>query len=440
MMGMVSGAARRNGVRRGRAGGGLCVGGLLWSFGMAVSGAAAQEHDGWFREIPAGRIVYDEAALVAAHMPTFLQWVVATKEDRHLDFMVPIDYDEVRSDSLPTWDTTNNWEHANQLRREAAHVMYAGVVAVTANQIYLVYYFYHARDHKELLPHENDLEGGMLVYDRQCKRIIHAHALAHGHFDERYYCSAANVKRRDAGRYVWRRDPSRRGGRRRFWEMEKVSCDQVLLENLIVAVEGEGHGARLGSSKDLESVGKQRGTQEFWLKYEHDAASHRAAYNAQEEVRNGRWQEARTTRIRLKPIWPLFAGMFDEQGTRRRESRLYAKPVEPSQLDIRGYDGHEPKVGFYRALRGDSPWWSFRWGTDRAHFPWGQGNELERFFDPVYTIIRLEDGGTTHLHSAVACDYQFNPYLQTLFDGRLPEDLEFVRRRDGDFYEARCGI
>ncbi len=60
-------------------------------------------------------------------------------------------------------------------------------------------------------------------------------------------------------------------------------------------------------------------------------------------------------------------------------------------------------------------------GNNKAHFPWGQGNDYDRLFDPVAMMLKREDKGQTHKksHAPVSCEYLFNPYLESLLSGEI---------------------
>ena len=399
----------------------------IWTVAMPSLALAAQPTHGWFREIPAGDETYDEEELVTRYVPTFLQWVVGDDSRRHLDFIVSVNYDRDRG-RVHTWQGRNNWDNAHRLASSAEHLLYGGVVAITENQLYLVYYFFHARDYKFFPSHENDLEGGLLALDRKSRLVIHAQTLAHGRFDERHYCNVANVTRDDERRLVRRWVPR---GHRLFRTLEKVGCWEVLLKDLVVWIEGKGHGGHLTSADDVKRVPRN---QDWWVKYVHGGSPKTLKYYQNTVLTPTNWPDLKATAFDVKPIWPLFAGMFEDDGSSRRDvTELYAKKLDAPKIKIRGYDYQEIKLGIYRGMQGDDGLFN-----NSAHFPWGEGSNYWRFLDPVQAIITLESKSQQHPHSRISCDYQFNPYLQTLFNGRFPANLEFEARRDQDFFASRC--
>ena len=157
-----------------------------------------------------GNRPYSETELLEKYAPDILHWVSDQKQEQFQDYMVSIGFDEYADGErkpLQEWLGNDNWEHASQLRFSSFEerpqaVLYGGVVSVTTNQIYLVYYYFHPRDYASGTPdkvlhflarlfyqsvyHENDLEGGMFVLGRHDGKVIHAYALAHNGFDDRH--------------------------------------------------------------------------------------------------------------------------------------------------------------------------------------------------------------------------------------------------------------
>lgn len=396
---------------------------LLWSASVVAMGVTVRAQSGaWFREIPAGDETYDEEQEVVRHLPMFVQWVV--DDDRHLDFIVAVNYDRDPG-KVASWNGRNNWENAKLLADAATHVLYGGVVAVTNNQLYLVYYYFHPRDHKRAFGHENDLEGALLAVDRASGQVVHVQALAHGHFDERHYCYAAHVT---WGQQHRLRRPGRppTGYRRR----NRVGCSRVRLDELVVWIEGKGHGGHLTSTLDLGRVNRN---QQWWIKYVYgEAGTEEPDYHAGDTLTSGEWPHLSASGFAVRPIWPLFRGMFADDGARRAATQLYAKKLDAGSISIRGYR-ERAAVGIYRGMRGDNG------KDDRARFPWGEGSKYARFLDPVSAIVKLERAGRPHGHDKISCDYHFNPYLQTILEGKVPSsDLRFKPRRLEGWFPKRC--
>ncbi len=390
-----------------------------------ISGSVVgtQSSNGWFREIPAGEGKYDEKQTVIDHAPTFLQWVV--DHDRHLDFMVSINYD-LDPGNVHTWKGLNNWEHADKLKHKPKHVLYAGIIAITENQFYLVYYFFHPRDHKFLFHHENDLEGALLAVDRKTQQVIHVQALAHGLFDERHHCNVANTS---LAYMEWHQSPH--ANWTPFFGAYRPRCSEIPLDQLVVTIEGKGHGAHLFSARDLGSL---KANQEQFIKYVYggDPKSDPSYHHSSQLTSKG-WFKLNPSAFDVKPIWPLFRGMYRDNGSLRDNTELYSQKLDAASICIRGYGQTNVRLGIYRGMKGDD-------GLDnRARFPWGEGSNYSRFLDPIEAIITKEPTNRKHPHSPISCDYQFNPYLQTLFDGKIPRDsLRFEHRRQDDFFPKRC--
>ena len=333
---------------------------LIASF-VATGVTVRAQSAAWFRQIPAGDETYDEEQEVIRYLPMFVQWVV--DDDKHLDFIVAVDYDR-------DLNGRNNWENANLLADGATHLLYGGVVAVTNNQLYLVYYYFHPRDHKFAFGHENDLEGALLAVDRASRQLVHVQALAHGNFDERHYCYSASVTR-DQQRRLRRPGRPPRGYSRR----NRVGCSRVRLDQLVVWIEGKGHGGHLTSTLDLGRVSRN---QESWIKYVYgEPWTEDPDYHASNTLTSRDWPHLSASGFAVRPIWPLFRGMFAEDGSRRpAPTQLYAKELDATNISIRGYR-ERAVVGIYRGMRGDNG------RDDRARFPWGEGSNYSRFLGAV---------------------------------------------------------
>ena len=127
-------------------------------------------------------------------------WAVEKPEHRALaEYYAPVVYQESKSAILDyitrfdydgDWNGSNNWRNA--YRYELRAYVYYGVVEST-NHVFITYAFYHPRDYSArpmegMAPkteHENDLEGCMLVVEKdktQWGKPILLEALAHDHF------------------------------------------------------------------------------------------------------------------------------------------------------------------------------------------------------------------------------------------------------------------
>ncbi|MBL8234179.1 MAG: hypothetical protein JNL98_37130, partial [Bryobacterales bacterium] len=137
--------------------------------------------------------------LLEHYAPSVLHWHQQYKDrDKwsFLDLLMAIDFDGDR-------ETEGNRRKAQELSREGRAyslepVFYADVVAATKSHLFLLYYFFHAADRGDnlitqliaLFPlgwgaHENDLEGGMLVVERETGKVVAASFLAHNEWDDR---------------------------------------------------------------------------------------------------------------------------------------------------------------------------------------------------------------------------------------------------------------
>lgn len=374
--------------------------------------AAPQTGDGWnVVETDSGPPLH-EYEVVLQYAPDILQWVSNQLTQHHLDYITGLDFDEVR-DSIRRWRGDDNWNHADTHRDRLYHALYGGLVGVTKNQLYLVYYFFHPRDYATpfesflqrlvgiSFSHENDFEGGMLVVDRSTQRVIHVMALAHDKFDERHVCTTA--------------------GRSGCWRPDQI-------DSTFVWVEPGGHGAHLVASQQSGQLDKKR---DAFIRYVPVGGGDTPNGAPGPPIRAERLDEVEwdavgpATTYRLLPLWTLFRGMFWPDSLLDRDTRLYSKAREPRRLKFRGYE--EPRIGMYRAVYGR------KGGKDKAHFPWGQDLDWHRFLDPVPALLNVEDTGPdSHAHAQIACDYVFNPYLQTLFEGRPPpaDSLRFRAKRN----------
>ena len=146
-----------------------------------------------------------------------------------------------------------------------------------------------------------------------------------------------------------------------------------------------------------------------------------------------------SARYRLRPLWPLFASMFAEDGgdletdghlyarrtgyvrTVDRFRRIVRRVTLRPELTFRGYGG--AKVDIYRALRGRVG------GRDKAHFPWGQDLDEHRFLDPAIAVLAYEDTGRVpHGHDRISCEYLYNPYLSWVLGQPLDSEALIVPR------------
>ena len=209
--------------------------------GPAVDDAA---REGWL-VFGSGDSIQEEV-VVRKYAPDFLHWVGDSVHVRHLDGFGHIGFDE-ESDDPRGWVGDDNWDHADSFKERIAATVYGGVVAITENQMYIVYYYFHPRDYVDRwwesgvhwlgvpfgLPmyHENDLEGGMLIVDRRGGNVIHVVALYHNKFDQRHLCQSDGASCWDEGR----------------------------LGDAIVWVEAAGHGAHLVAVADIAELEWNRG-------------------------------------------------------------------------------------------------------------------------------------------------------------------------------------
>ena len=372
--------------------------------------------------------VYEEVA-VREHAPEFLHWIGDSKDARHLDAFSHIGFDEPEPGDPRNWVGDDNWEHADRFRERIAGTIYGGVVAITRNQMYIVYYYFHPRDYVDrwwerathvlgapfgrAMYHENDLEGGMLVVDRRQGSVIHIVALHHNDFDQRHLCES---------------------GSEDCWNREE-------LEDSVVWVEAAGHGAHLVAVRDIEDLDWNR---DQFTRYSIAAKGKpgttvmKAPVVPAKELTRRHWNEIEGARYRLRALWPLFANMYTENGQDvDTNGRLYAKPAGGGrrvrragerrrwggrrELTFRGFGASE--IGMYRALRGRVG------GKDKAHWPWGQDLDRHRFLDPAMAVLAYEDTGRVrHAHDAIACEYIYNPYLDWVLGRRVKTDVRNVER------------
>ncbi|HEV7896909.1 MAG TPA: hypothetical protein VGP31_03585 [Planosporangium sp.] len=90
------------------------------------------------------------------------------------DYLAPVNYDG-------DWNTLNNWDNLGSHQSGLVGTVYYSV-AETGTHWFITYGFFHPRDWKTLLPHENDMEGLLLTvrkdgsrYGRLEAMVTHAH-------------------------------------------------------------------------------------------------------------------------------------------------------------------------------------------------------------------------------------------------------------------------
>ena len=131
------------------------------------------------------------------------------------------------------------------------------------------------------------------------------------------------------------------------------------------------------------------------------------------------WEDLpRAWPYRIESLWDLFHAMYEKSDGRLldEKTKLFAKRFEKDRIKLSGFKNRAlAHLEIYRALSGRHG------GNNKAHFPWGQGNDYYRLFDPVFMVLKREDKGHKHskLHAPISCEYLFNPYLQSLLDGKV---------------------
>ena len=363
-----------------------------------------------------GNKSYTEMGLLNEYAPDILHWVSDIEQEQFQDYIVSVGFDENRDGhrkSVQEWIGNDNWQNATHLRfnsfgERPQAVLNGGVVSVTMNQIYLVYYYFHPRDYAsgtldktthylaklfgQSVYHENDLEGGMFVLDRHDGKVIHAYALAHNDFDDRHLNGYGESPNKDD--LIW--------------------------------IEAAGHGAHLLRRDSAHKVNENR---KKFIRYvpehrfeeqgklsEYQGPEHNLSKKALSEAG---WQGLPIAwPYRIEPLWDLFRAMYDNSDGQLLDggTKLFAKRFEKHKIILSGFEKRTPaRLDIYRALSGRHG------GINKAHFPWGQGNDYYRLFDPVFMVLKREDMGQRHRksHAPVSCQYLFNPYLQSLLDGRV---------------------
>lgn len=201
------------------------------------------------------------------------------------------------------------------------------------------------------------------------------------------------------------------------------------LQDVLISIESGKHGAHLQLVKDLDPEFGYPGKTDWFVRYRPgDTATSHGRENIDWWPRKSlravfsTGQENRGKDYTITPLWPLFTSMFDA-GQLRAPAALWAKPATYHQMDLvepgEGGHGRRPTqlkrpFRLYTAMLGHE--------GDQAKFPWGQHQEMERFFDPVQSILNREDTGNSnkHLHSSISIGYSFNPYLQAALEAAPP--------------------
>ncbi|MGH9722969.1 MAG: hypothetical protein ACRD8O_22385 [Bryobacteraceae bacterium] len=378
----------------------------LTGIAIAVMGAGTAAYPQACPHFRVNGADFGKTQLLQKYAPTLLQWVAddGEKEWRFLDYVTRIDFDEdpnsgcrpLQPRVLRDWKTTGNRKSAQDCGEQQQPAIYGDVIAVTAGHAYLLYYFYHAADRGNMATrigsaitfgligageHENDLEGGVVVVDRLSGRAVHRVAMAHSRFDDR--------------------------------TLNQVRDDDV------VWIEGGKHGAHLILAAQLLAPDKvvwgpsglaNRGQ---FVKYGGGGSPRAgmAAYPMGRLTESG-WDTISGVAAPILELWPFFAGMYaeDRDGAGQRflveGSNMYTNAVRPEDMALRFEN--PAKLWLFRSMKGSQ--------GDRAAFPWGEKNEgFERFFDPVRKLANIANAGYCQ-------DYLYNPYLQSLLEGRLVVD------------------
>ncbi len=343
----------------------------------------------------------DETELLSKFAPEFIQWVDDHWKYWKYDIFVPIDFDE-EGRPMSKWSTRGNRGRieGTDFDGNLRPVVYAGLVAATEDQWYLVYYYYHAADRGEVFTrtfgyfwggfHENDMEGGYLVVDRLSKQVVHYSALAHNHFDDR-----------------------------------RLKNDFNPGERMFIASEGGKHGAHLftlkGAFDRTQPFEEMAGSRKRFVHYKGTTKKgppQKSGAHLESKYWKNELERGEGTPFEIQLLWPIFTNMFDGGGP-CRATNFWTRAVKPGEIAIvTGWDDRckprretrKPELSWCTSLRGKE--------GDRAKFPWGQEKDLERFFDPVGTVLAKER--PREGHRPIAIGYTFNPYLQALLDGRVP--------------------
>lgn len=357
-----------------------------------------------------------ERELVEKFAPRFLQWV---GDPEVYDIFAPIDFDEgANRPDKAHWNTTDNAEHAAnpEFEEQFRPVIYGGLVAATRNQWYLVYYYYHPVDRGAFFTrtigdalgwltglgrghHENDLEGGYVIVDRTRSEPMHYSALAHNGFDDRH-----------------------------------AQDDFAAGDPVIIVSEGGKHGAKLiqktvALSKQLSFWEGLTGSRSLLIDYRLqpgiDEHAFRAAdLSSRSDIRQI-LERDRGVPYRIELLWPFFASMFPEGRRACASNWFWTRPKTISRPKLARGAVREGRVD-YSTGTGNLTWCTALKGhqDDQAKFPWGQVQDMERFFDPVWNLLARERNGHRGAHSEITTGYLFNPYLQAVLTGSVPEWTE----------------
>ena len=196
------------------------------------------------------------------------------------------------------------------------------------------------------------------------------------------------------------------------------------LDRALIWIEAAGHGAHLLRRNGAESVPEN---QKKFIRYVPHHRFNRSMghkdYQGPEDnvlkrlLEEAGWEGIRTVwPYRIESLWDLFQGMYSDGRSLDEKTELFAKKLRKEKIQLGGFkrDTHA-QLDVYKALLGRHG------GNNKAHFPWGQGNDYDRLFDPVAMMLKREDKGQTHKksHAPVSCEYLFNPYLESLLSGEI---------------------
>lgn len=375
--------------------------------GRVVALALLMAAIGWGTDCKSLYWPYDsEQKLLVAHAPSFIQWMHDADKEGPLDYFAPLNFDEAER-PMRKWISNNNREnsHNSEFQDKLIPTVYGGLIAATANQLYLVYYVYHPEDRGDWFTrsvgdalgwltglgrgkHENDLEGGYLVVDRATQKAIHASALAHNGFDDRH-----------------------------------LGKDSDFEAGYVVNVEAGKHGAHLIAKSEVKPERSYPGERGQFIGY---YPSHTEQANRPEDAQPKKLlpqvlaMPPNGQAYRIQPLWPLFREMFENnrliEGTRLWTSVKKYPEVSLLNPDDRKLMKRPARHSVFTALLGAD--------DNQAKFPWGQREEMERFYDPVQNVWNTEPDPENSVHHKqhrqIAVGYEFNPYLATLLEGKLP--------------------